>query len=181
MRRLRYQVACSADGYIAGPNGEIDWITGGGDFDFEALYAQFDTLLMGRKTYEALPGGAGGLGGHRIVVASRTLRPEDHAGVEIVGTALAERVAELKAMAGKDIWLFGGGELFRALAADGLVDTVEAAVIPVILGGGVPMYPASGARLNLSLTSHREYEGGMVLLEYGIEKAAVRTDLTAAG
>lgn len=168
MRRVRYQVACSLDGYIAGPNGEIDWITGGDDFDFDALLSQFDTLLMGRRTYEALPDGAGGYGASRIVVASRTLRPEDHPDIEIVGTGLAERVATLKEMPGKDIWLFGGGELFRTLLEAGLVDTIEPAVIPVVLGGGVPMYPVSGTRTRLTLTGHQRYEGGMILLEYRV-------------
>lgn len=54
MRRLRYQVACSLDGYIAGLNGDFDWIIPEPAFDFDALYAQFDTLLMGRRTYEAV-------------------------------------------------------------------------------------------------------------------------------
>ena len=180
MRRVRYQVACSLDGYIAGPNGEIDWITGGSDYDFEGLYAQFDTLLMGRRTYEQVPGGVGGFGGKRVVVGSRTLKAEAHAGVEIVGVGLAERVAELKGMAGKDIWLFGGGDLFRSLAAEGLVDTIEPAIIPVVLGGGVPMYPESGVRLELTLTGQRAYEGGMVLLEYAVQGATARMGPAAA-
>lgn len=181
MRRVRYQVACSLDGYIAGPGGEIDWITGGSDFDFDALYAQFDTLLMGRRTYEDLPGGAGGYGAKHLVVVSRTLRAEEHPGVEIVAAGLAERVAELKATAGKDIWLFGGGELFRSLAADGLVDTIEPAIIPVVLGGGVPMFPTSGMRTRLTLTDQRVYEGGMVLLEYAVHSATAKMGLAAAG
>jgi dihydrofolate reductase len=181
MRRVRYQVACSLDGYIAGPNGEIDWIRGGSDYDFAGLYAQFDTLLMGRRTYEQLPGGgAGEHGGKRVVVGSRTLKAEDHAGVEVVGAGLTARVAELKAMAGKDIWLFGGGDLFRSLAVAGLVDTIEPAIIPVVLGGGVRMYPESGVRLELTLTGQRAYEGGMVLLEYAVRGATARLGLAAA-
>lgn len=168
MGRLRYQVACSLDGYIAGPNGEIDWITGGADFDFEGLFAQFDTLLMGRRTYEDLPGGAGALGKKRIVVVSRTLKAKDHPGVEIVEGEVSARVAELKAMEGGDIWLFGGGRLFRSLLEAGQVDTIEPAIIPVVLGGGVPMYPESGTRVGLRLTGQRVYEGGVVLLEYAV-------------
>ncbi|HEX6308676.1 MAG TPA: dihydrofolate reductase family protein [Longimicrobiales bacterium] len=169
MRRVRYQVACSLDGYIAGPNGEIDWITGAEDFDFGALYAEFDTLLMGRRTYEQLEGGASGFGKEmRIVVVSRTLRPGEHRGVEVVSEGVGQRVAELKSGEGKDIWLFGGGELFRSLLAARQVDTIEPAIIPVVLGGGTPMYPAPGSRAQLRLSGHRVYGGGVVLLEYAV-------------
>ncbi|HEX6135596.1 MAG TPA: dihydrofolate reductase family protein [Longimicrobiales bacterium] len=169
MRRVRYQVACSLDGYIAGPNGEIDWITGAEDVDFGGLFAQFDTLLMGRRTYEQVAGGTGGFGKMRIVVVSRTLRAEDHRGVEVVSRDVAARVAELKEGEGRDIWLFGGGGLFRTLLAAGQVDTIEPAIVPVVLGGGVPMYPSPFARARLRLTGHRVSEkGGLVLLEYTV-------------
>ncbi|HEY8507005.1 MAG TPA: dihydrofolate reductase family protein, partial [Steroidobacteraceae bacterium] len=71
MRRIRYQVASSLDGYIAGPQGEYDWIVDEPDIDFNEIYRQFDTLLMGRRTFEILP--AGSEGSHRIVVVSHTL------------------------------------------------------------------------------------------------------------
>lgn len=167
MRRIRYQVACSLDGYIAGPNGEIDWIPNDPDIDFGALLAQFDTLLMGRRTYQALPSHEG-LEGKRIVVFSRTLRPEEHPEVTVSRELWAE-VKRLRAEDGKDVWLFGGGELFGSLLELGLVDTVEPAIIPVILGGGVPMLPAPGVRRRLQLTGHRVYsKTGIVLLEYAV-------------
>ena len=174
MRRVRYQVAVSLDGYIASPDGGVDWITGGEDFDFGAHFAQFDTLVMGRRTYEALPGGVGGYGDMRVIVASRTLAAGAHAGFEVVGSDLAARVAELKSMAGKDIWLFGGGEVFRSLLAAGLVDTIEPAIIPVVLGGGVPMVPPGTVRTPLKLTRQQGYGGGMVLLEYAVAGSPAR-------
>lgn len=79
MRRIRYQVVCSLDGYIAGPNGETDWIPDEPDIDFAALFAQFDTLLMGRKTYAALslndPAYGHLYASKEIIVVSRTLQP----------------------------------------------------------------------------------------------------------
>jgi dihydrofolate reductase len=175
VRRLRYQVATSLDGYIAGPNGEFDWIAEDPDIDFAALYAQFDTVVMGRKTFLATlhQGGDGTMPGLDVVVFSRTLRPEDHPGVSIVNSDPAESVRALKASPGKDIWLFGGGELFRALLEAGLVDTVEPAVVPVLLGGGVPMLPSPAMRTRLSLSRHRLYPtSGIMLLEYAVGRGA---------
>src|SRR5690606_22002681 len=80
MRRIRYQVACSLDGYISGPNGEIDWIPMDPDIDFGALLDQFDTLLMGRRTFEELPEDAPGFEDKRIIVVSRTLRQDEAPG-----------------------------------------------------------------------------------------------------
>ncbi len=171
MRRLRYQVATSLDGYIAGPNGEFDWIVMDPDIDFAALFAQFDTAVMGRKTFLATQqqGEGGALRDLDVVVFSRTLRPADYPGVSIVGGDPAEHVRSLKERAGKDIWLFGGGELFRTLLEAGLVDTVEPAVVPVLLGEGIPMLPSPAARTRLSLRNHRLYpKSGIVLLEYTV-------------
>ena len=122
MRRVRYQVAASLDGYIAGPNGEYDWIP------------------MDAK--------------HKKVT---------------VKTDPAAHVRELKAKPGKDIWLFGGGALFRSLLTAGVVDTVEPAVCPILLGGGIPLLPTPAAQAKLSLTRHKAYQAsGIVLLEYAV-------------
>jgi dihydrofolate reductase len=169
VRRLRYQVATSLDGYIAGPNGEFDWIVMDPDIDFEALFAQFDTAVMGRKTFLATvqQGGIGTMRGLDVVVFSRTLRPADHPAVSIVSGDAVDSVRSLKALPGKDIWLFGGGELFRTLLDAGLVDTVEPAVVPVLLGAGIPMLPSPAPRTRLSLSNQRRYpKSGIVLLEY---------------
>lgn len=173
MRRLRYQVATSLDGYIAGPHGEFDWIVMDPEIDFAALFAQFDTVVMGRKTFLATlqQGGSGEMPGLNVVVFSRTLRPADYPTVSIVNRDPAEHVRSLKAAPGKDIWLFGGGELFRTLLEAGLVDTVEPAVVPVLLGDGIPMLPSPASRTKLSLSKHRLYpRSGIVLLEYTVSR-----------
>ncbi len=174
MRRLRYQVATSLDGYIAGPNGEFDWITMDPDIDFAALFAQFDTAVMGRKTFLATlqQGGSGAMPGLDVIVFSRTLQAADYPAISVVNTDPAESVRSLKAKPGKDIWLFGGGELFRTLLEAGLVDTVEPAVVPVLLGAGLPMLPSPTSRTKLSLSGHRLYpKSGIVLLEYAVDRS----------
>lgn len=115
MRRVRFSAAMSLDGYIAGPNGEYDWIVMDPDIDFGALMASFDTLLMGRKSYEAAraQGGGGGMPGMESYVFSRTLRQKDCRGVTVSDDP-AGTVAALEAKPGKDIWLFGGARSSRA-------------------------------------------------------------------
>ena len=105
-------------------------------------------------------------------MCSRTLKPSDYPNVRI--EADAERVVkELKAAPGKDIAIFGGGELFRSLLAAGLVDRLEMSVIPVLLGTGIPVFPPPG-RVTLKLRAQRVYQKtGTLGLEYDILKAKV--------
>ena len=141
-RRVRYQVAMSLDGFIAGPNGEADWIIMDPEIDFKEIYSWFDTMLIGRRTFEVMKraGGSGSMPGMQVYVCSRTLRQEDYPAVTIVAEPEAV-VVELQSMPGKDVWLFGGGSLFRSLLELRLVDTIEVAVIPSFLVKAYPCCP----------------------------------------
>lgn len=170
-RRLRYQVAASLDGFIAAEDGSYDWIPMDPDIDFGALFAQFDTLLMGRRTYETMlahEGGVseGGVYGKATYVFSRSLDPSAHPNVHVVRDDVAAVVRALREQPGKDIWLFGGGDLFRQALDQGVVDSVEVAVLPVLLGSGIPLLPP-GARASLELTRHQLYpKTGTMVMEY---------------
>jgi dihydrofolate reductase len=169
-RQLRYHVAVSLDGFIAGPDGEYDWIVMDPSIDFGALFKQFDTAVMGRKTYEVMTaqGGHGAMPGLDVIVFSRTLPRAVYPGVRVTSDDPSKVVAALKAKPGGDIWLFGGGALFRSLLDAGLVDTVEVAVMPVILGVGIPLLPP-GASTKLVLTDQKTLSrSGIVALSYSI-------------
>lgn len=170
MRKVVYGGAMSLDGFIAGPNGEYDWIVTDPEIDFTAHMARFDTFLIGRRTFEVMRrmGDGPPTPGIRNIVFSRTLRAEDCPNAILSDDAVA-MVGGLRNRPGKDIALFGGGELFRSLLAAGLVDEVAFAVVPVLLGGGIPMLPSPADRARLKLTRHRVYaKTGTVLLEYDI-------------
>lgn len=169
-RRIRYMVAASLDGYIAGPNGEADWIVSDPDIDFGEVFNQFDTFLMGRGTFESMvrQQGSAAIPGMKVMVFSRTLRQEDHPDVTIVKQPSERALTALRNESRKDIWLFGGSSLFRSLLEMRMVDTVEIAVIPILLGGGIPLLPPPTSRTKLKLIGHRVYKTGIVMLEYAI-------------
>lgn len=170
MPQLRYAVASSLDGYIAGPDGGYDWIPIDPDIDFPAMYAAVSGLVMGRVSYDVFLA-TGGAPGPALptVVCSRTLPEGVRNGVTFVRDAIAH-VRQLKtSREDKPLWLWGGGALFRELAEAGLVDGVDVAILPVLLGAGVPLLPSPGPRLPLRLRTQRLYaKTGTLSVEYDV-------------
>ncbi|KAJ9652463.1 hypothetical protein H2198_008286 [Neophaeococcomyces mojaviensis] len=174
MRRLRYNIAASLDGFIASPNGATDWIVEDESIDFVKLYAEFDMFVMGRKTYETLldMGEQNPLRGKRreeMAIVSSGMRAEEHPEVTLVKEDVVRYVADLKAKDGRDIWLFGGGKLARCLLEAELVDTIEVAIMPVLLGEGVKMIcDGSANEWRLKLRGIEKLKSGILMCEYDV-------------
>jgi dihydrofolate reductase len=179
MRRVRYSVAASLDGYITDADGRFDWIPEDPAVDFAAIFARVDTVLLGRRSFELVrQTGTPGWGPNmRVYVFSRTLRPADYPDVTVVGANSREVVAALRAEPGDgEIWLWGGGQLFSSLLAAGQVDAVEVTVVPVLLGGGVPLVAGGINRTKLILQHTHQYPTGMVSLIYHVDPGAVQVE-----
>ncbi|GKT52981.1 dihydrofolate reductase [Colletotrichum tofieldiae] len=178
LRRLRYNVAISLDGFIAPPDGTSNWIVHDDNIDFNALYEQFDTFVMGRKTYECMfgMGEQNPLRKYRkecLVVISQTLKSERHPRVTIVSDGFIEYIVDLKNTEGRDIWLMGGGQLAGPCLDAGILDSVETAIMPVMLRKGARMAekslltPLGG--LKLELVDCRQLEtSGIVMCKYNV-------------
>ena len=94
--------------------------------------------------------------GIRAIVCSRTLTSAT--GAELWSDDVPRRIAELKSQPGKDLWIFGGGDLFAQLLEAGVVDDIEVAIVPVLLGGGIPLRALPSAMQRLTLTTHTIYK-----------------------
>ena len=168
MKKLRYCLASSLDGFIAAPGAECDWIEMDPNADFNAFFEQFDSVLMGRVTYEIAKRGPGAaLPGMKTYVCSRSLDPDSDPDVAIVSDAAGE-VGELKRGDGKDIWLFGGGSLFRSLLDAQLVDTIELSIAPIMLSQGVPLLPQGSRSPKLELADSKSTSTGAIAATYNV-------------
>ena len=174
MRRVRYGVGVSLDGYIAGPEGELDYLVSDSAYDQRAFFSSIDTVLMGQRTYDvALKHGAHGFPGMRTYVFSRTLVPEEHPDVTVVAGDAGGVVDALRREdSARDIWLAGGGNLLASLLAANVVDTIEVGISPVLLGRpGVPLLtPVLPVPVRLELTSSRSYPSGLLIVEYAVRR-----------
>jgi dihydrofolate reductase len=175
MRTVTYGAASSADGFIAAADGSYDWIkfTPDAQSIMKESWARIDTLLMGRKTWDAAKEHkGGGMPGVHSYVFSRTLDAIKRKGVTLVKDDAGDFVRELKERPGKDICVFGGGDLARSLFAAGVIDEVGINVHPVLLGSGIPLFVNAGRRIDLELKECRPIGAGCVYVVYRVATGA---------
>ncbi len=189
MRALTYFVATSVDGFIAGPGGQFDFFPMEGDhiqaqvealpetlpkhvrdmFGVPTRIARFDTVVMGRGTYE--PGLSAGFSDPyaplRTVVFSRSLPAKEEGALRITAEDPVKVVRALKAEAGKDLWLCGGGKLASVLRDE--IDELVVKVNPVLTGGeGIRLFEGDFSPSKLRLRSHRAFDSGVVWLTFDV-------------
>jgi dihydrofolate reductase len=178
MRKVVYSLTNSLDNFIARADGGADWILMGDEVmsEFPKLYASFDTILIGRKTYDQTllhsPETGQEMAGFmemKTYIFSRTMRESPNAGVKIISDNAGEFVRSLKNESGKDIWLMGGGILAASLLKERLVDEIGVAIQPVLLGSGIQLFPDIGMQLDLQLLECKTYKNGIVGLKYGVK------------
>ncbi|UGU15997.1 dihydrofolate reductase family protein [Sinomicrobium kalidii] len=182
MGKIILDLAVTLDGFIEGPDGEIDWLvkddkTDFGDILFEILEG-VDAVFYGRKSYEAWgnyrPGENAGaklreayalLHSKQKFVFSTTIKGDDTDAV-FISSDIEKKVSGLKREIKGDIWLYGGGSLITSLVNSGLVDVFRLAVHPVILGKGKPLFKDINEKIRLKLDTTRASSSGVVLLTY---------------
>lgn len=171
MRQVIYAAAVSLDGYIARKDGSFDWIPVDPEVDFAAMFSRFDVMFMGRKTHEvavaAYAEGPNPYAGMESFVFSRSKAPGKRQGVEYITTPPVELVGEFRKQPGKDMWLMGGGELAVEFLREDLVDGIQVAVCPILLGSGIPMFRAGFPERQFRFAGQRLYpKSGIVMIDY---------------
>ena len=185
MRKLKLQVQISVDGYIAGPNGEMDWMTWNWDDELKncvsELTAPVDTIVLGRILAEGFIGYWAGVAanpddpsqpfgkimtGTPKVVFTKTLEKSGWDNTILAKGDLAEEINKLKSLEGGDIIAYGGASFVSGLIKAGLIDEYNLFVNPAVVGNGMPIFKEISSRLNLELIKAQAFSCGVALLRY---------------
>jgi len=174
-RKVIVHIGASADGYIARPDGDLEWLTSrpapAGFYGMDTFMRSIDTKVLGRKTYEmSLRLGAKFDSKSRYIVFSRRTAPADApSGVEFVNEAIGPFVSRLRAQPGKDIWLMGGGEIIASFLDEQAIDEFVISVAPVFIGEGIPLIAPRHRHVPLELLSSERFEDGLVQSRYRVQ------------
>ena len=174
-RRVIVHIGTSADGYIARPDGDLEWLTSRpapqGFYGMSAFMKSIDTKVLGRKTYEmSLRMGANFDAKNPHIVFSRHPPPaEVPSGVQFVNEAIGPFVRRLQEQTGKDIWLMGGGEIIASFLDAQAIDEFVISVAPVFIGDGIPLIARRHRHVPLDLRSTERFEDGLVQLRYQVQ------------
>lgn len=177
MRKIILDLAITLDGYIEGPNGEVDWCILDDDMDFQGFLAGIDTILYGRVSYEMWgnfhPDASASASEKAIWAAVHakqkivfSSQEQQDGSATFVSSDIPQKIAELKRQDGQDIWLYGGAKLIKTFIQDKLIDIYRISVHPTVLGAGKPLFQDLKERINLDLIAVNRFRSGVVQLIY---------------
>ncbi|HEX3009252.1 MAG TPA: dihydrofolate reductase family protein [Bacteroidales bacterium] len=177
MRKIILDLAVTLDGFIEGPNGEVDWCIMDDDMNFEGFISTIDTIFYGRVSYDMwgnfVPDPASsetekniwsGVHSKKKYVFSG--KPGQDNKATFIDSDIAEKVNEIRQQDGKDIWLYGGSKLIRTFIDLDLIDVYRISVHPTVLGAGKPLFENVRKRINLELKEINRFKSGVVQLIY---------------
>jgi dihydrofolate reductase len=180
MRKVTFGGAPSLDGYFARKDDAVDWLMWSkeGATIMSDYWKKIDTILMGRKTFEAglkMRKGKDNLySGMKTYVFSRTLKPHKRGNLEVVSSDAVKFMKRLKKADGKDICVMGGGELARSLFDAGLIDEIGFNIHPVLLGSGIPLFHEMKRQINLELLECKRFQNACVYVSYRVKRSKAR-------
>ena len=175
MRKLKYYVASSLNGFIAREDHSFDYFVAEGEHvpDYLESLNSFDVVLMGRKTYEVglRAGVTDPYPNMKSYVFSRTMKESPNEKIQIVSENPVEVVRQLKNESGKDIYLCGGGELATMLFRENQIDEVILKLHPVFVGSGIRVLSETIEQVDLELISSKTFRTGVAVLQYRVKKS----------
>lgn len=179
-RKIIAYIATSADGYIARPDGDVEWLNRRArlDYGMRAFYSTIDTILWGRKTYDWVLSYQRkkrikeSMFDRKVANYVFSRKPPKRAapGVEFVSGPIKAFARRLRAAPGKHIWMMGGGELIASFLDAGEIDEFDIHVIPTLIGEGIPLVAPRHRDVSLHLRSVRKYPDGVVRLRYEVAR-----------
>jgi dihydrofolate reductase len=180
-RKIIVYIATSADGYIARPDGDVEWLNrrpSKMDYGMRAFYPTIDTILWGRKTYDWLLNYykkermKEGMFDTKVVNYVFSRKPPKRAapGVQFVSEPVKTFARRLRGMPGKHIWMMGGGELIASFLDAGEIDEFDIHVMPTLIGEGIPLIAPRHRDIELRLLLVKKFADGVVRLRYGVER-----------
>jgi dihydrofolate reductase len=173
MRSLKYYIACTVDGFIAHTDSSVDGFSFEGEHvtDYIQSLDGFDTVLMGRKTYEfgLKLGVTNPYPTMKQYVFSGTMETSPDENVTLVSENIINFITELKNEPGKDVYLCGGGEFATTLFTEHLIDEIILKLTPVLFGSGISLFSGMINQTNLELINSKTYNNGVVLLHYQVK------------
>ena len=171
MRKAVLGLGISLDGYIARPDGGLDFLFMPKDYSMAPFFETIDVTIMGRKTMDAAlrmghGGGGGGPSSMETYVMSKSQPPGERNGAIYTKETPAKLLARIRKKKGKNIWLAGGGELAREFLKADLVDEMYLGIVPVLIGEGIPLFPSGFPQRNFDLIENKSYSKGLIAVRY---------------